>query len=44
MEIKKAQINGKSVADLIMDYKKLLDADVITQDEFETKKKMLLNI
>jgi len=41
-EIEEAKKNGKSVVDLIRDYKGLLDDDIITQDEFETKKNYLL--
>lgn len=35
--------NSFSVADEILKYKKLLDAGAITQEEFEIKKKQLLN-
>ncbi|HBG7766623.1 TPA: SHOCT domain-containing protein, partial [Clostridioides difficile] len=37
-------INTKSVADEILKYKNLLDMEAITQDEFNTKKKELLNL
>lgn len=36
--------NNLSTADTIMKYKELLDAGVLTQDEFDMKKKELLNI
>lgn len=36
--------NSTSNADELKKYKELLDANVITQDEFEAKKKQLLNL
>lgn len=36
--------NGISGADEILKYKNLLDQGIITQDEFETKKKQLLGL
>ncbi|VFC12040.1 tail fiber protein [Clostridioides difficile] len=39
-----SNINTKSVADEILKYKNLLDMEAITQDEFNTKKKELLNL
>ena len=41
-EIEEAKKNGKSIPDLIRDYKGLLDDGIITEDEFETKKNYLL--
>lgn len=37
-------INQLSVADEILKYKNLLDSDIITQDEFDAKKKQLLEL
>ncbi|WP_230678530.1 SHOCT domain-containing protein [Lacticaseibacillus zhaodongensis] len=39
-----AQPEAKSVPDQLRDYKKLVDDGVITQDEFDAKKKELLNL
>lgn len=37
-------INGSSNADELMKYKQLLDSGAITQDEYDAKKKQLLNL
>lgn len=34
----------KSITEALKEYKALLDADIITQEEFDTKKKQLLNL
>ena len=39
-----AQNNIPSVADELLKFKQLLDAGVITQEEFDKKKKELLNL
>ena len=50
VEINKSSISAPTIqqtitsADEIMKYKELLDLGVITQEEFDTKKKQLLNI
>ena len=36
--------SNSSVADEIMKYKQLLDAGAITQEEYDAKKKQLLNL
>jgi hypothetical protein len=36
--------NAEAVADDLMKFKELLDAGIITQDEFDSKKKQLLGI
>lgn len=43
-EIAQQPIQGNSSADEIMKFKQLLDQGIITQEEFETKKKQLLNL
>jgi len=39
----KSNVNSVSIADEIIKFKQLLDAGIITADEFEAKKKQLLN-
>jgi len=36
-------VNVNNSADELLKYKKLLDADIITQNEFDTKKQQILN-
>ena len=43
-EVVQQQGSTNSVADEIMKFKELLDKGVITQEEFEAKKKQLLNL
>ena len=41
---KKQVVNNTSTTDELMKYKELLDSGVITQEEFDAKKKQLLNL
>ncbi|MDI2789904.1 SHOCT domain-containing protein, partial [Clostridioides difficile] len=44
MEDKKEESMCNSTADEILEYKNLLDMEAITQEEFDAKKKELLNL
>lgn len=43
-ELQENQVNGISSADEIKKFKELLDSGIISQEEFETKKKQLLGL